>query len=287
MRAWTGLLALCPVLCQAATFAAFIQPDPATSKIPYEAVTIARKDSAVDSRQPIQACDRIRFVTTQTQYGVVYVTTLRGGKNFKLDASHPFVDISCVEPGIGDLPGRSWKDISGGDRATYSIAAMSRGDQLSVPILTSEQSNLVAAPKRSIFIEWSGGTPPYRVVLRNSNTGAIITSVDNVTEHAARTPPVDLAPGQYSLSVFNTPADGAVAEIRENNLFVVPSDQLPPPPRALADAKLDETDKALLYVYYLEGFGDGRWAFEAMQRATAIMPPSSGSKDWLAQYGGD
>jgi len=42
----------------------------------------------------------------------------------------------------------------------------------------------------------------------------------------------------------------------------------------------------LLYVYYLEGQGDGRWAFEAMQRAAAIEPATPASTDWLKRYGG-
>jgi hypothetical protein len=279
---------LYPALSHPASFVAFVQPDPTTSKVPYEAFSITRLDgSTMDSRSPIQACDRVSFVTTQTQYQSVYVTTLRGGKNIRLDAAHPSVKLSCDEPSHGELFARWWRDISGGERATYSIAALTRGDQFAVAILTSDQSNLVASGARPLFIEWSGGTPPYRMVLTNSSTGLVVAKIDDLTGHSLRTQPLDLQPGQYSLSVFNTPKDGSAPELREDHIFVVSPGELPAPPQALRDAKLDDTDKELLYIYYLEGFGDGRWALEAMQRAAAISPPTSASKAWLAQYGGD
>jgi hypothetical protein len=282
-------LLLLPQVSSAATFAAFIQPDPGTSQPPFEAIVIMRganHTNTVDSHSPLQPCDQIKFVTSSTKVQRVLITTVQGGKNIQLDAGHPSADIPCEEVTLGAVARQLWKEISGGERATYSVSTLTRGDQFSLPILSSDRSNLVASGKRSLYIAWHGGTPPFRVVLRSASNGETIAKIDSLNANSARTPELDLQPGQYSLSVFNTPTDGSVPELRENNLFVVDASELPSPPAKLKAAKLDQAEAELLYVYYLEGQGDGRWAFEAMQRAAAINPATPASTDWLRRYGG-
>jgi hypothetical protein len=281
-----GSMVLASMSALAAPVAAFLQPDPATSSVPYDAIRVQRGKNVIASNSPLQPCDQVTFLASQNKVASVLITTVQGGKNIRLDAAHPTVDISCEDVGLGEMALQLWKDISGGERATYSIAALSRGDQFSLPILSSEQSNIIASPGRSLYVAWKGGRPPFRVVLWSASDGKTISEVDNIEAHNVRMPEVNLRPGQYSLSVFNTPEEGAPPELREDNLFVVDASELPPPPAALAASKLGQPETELLYVYYLEGKGDGRWAFEAMQRAAAITPPTTASTTWLAHYGG-
>jgi hypothetical protein len=282
----SAIMLLVSEASSAAPFAAFVQPDPATSTPPFEAIKVQRGEKTINPNSPLQPCDKITFLAANTKVKRVLITTVQGGKNIQLDATHPSAEISCEKVGLTDMAIQLWKDISGGDRATYSVATLSRGDKFGLPILSSERSNLVASGKRSFYIAWTGGTPPFRLVLRSAVNGETIARVDNIQANNARTPELNLQRGQYSLSVFNTPTDGSPPELREDNLFVVDVSELPPPPPTLKAAKLDQAETELLYVYYLEGQGDGRWAFEAMQRAAAIEPATPASTDWLKRYGG-
>ncbi len=282
----SGIMLIASMPAVAGSVAAFLQPDPATSAVPYDAIRVQRGKNIIASNSPLQPCDKITFLASQNKVANVLITTVQGGKNIRLDEAHPTVDISCENVGIGDAALQLWKDISGGERATYSVATLSRGDQFSLPILSSERSNVVASPNRSLYVAWKGGHPPFRLVLRSASNGRTIAEVDNIKTHNARMSEVNLRPGQYSMSVFNTPEDGSPPELREDNLFVVDASELPPPPAALTTSKLGQPETELLYVYYLEGQGDGRWAFEAMQRAAAIAPPTTASTAWLERYGG-
>jgi hypothetical protein len=252
-----------------------------------KAIDIKRGSSSPpDDSSTLEPCD---IVTFKPGNGVqeVLITTVQGGKNIRLDQEHPQAKISCAPSTLSEEAAAIWREISGGERATYSVAAISRGDQFGLPILSSDRSNLVLTPDRGLYIAWVGGSAPYRIQMRNAVNGRVVSEVGGIQGHAARIPSVSLPAGQYSLSVYDTPNDGFSPELREDSLFVVDASALPTEPPALRRAQLSDAERQILYVYYLEGIDHGRWAFEAMQRAAAITPPTAASTAWLNRYGGD
>ncbi len=53
--------------------AAFLQPDPVTKKIPYQAIKITRNTTVMNSDAPIQVCDRLEFVGAQNEIKKVII----------------------------------------------------------------------------------------------------------------------------------------------------------------------------------------------------------------------
>jgi hypothetical protein len=277
--------------------AAFLQPDPVTKKIPYQAIKITRNTTVMNSDAPIQACDRLEFVGAQNEIKKVIITTYSGGKNLVLDTNTPVIEkIACGAKTMSSSMAGIWSAISGGDRASYSSpattkgssaaatrSASTRGAELALPIFSADRSDIIAG-KRSLVVPWVGGNSPYKVVLKQAQTGKVLAEVRVESGHQTRLPEIDLQPGQYSITVFNT-SNGGQPGLEEQNLYVVNASELPAVPAKLKNANIDPVDSALLYVYYLEGFGDGRWAFEAFQRASDIKKPTVAVTDWLETYG--
>lgn len=272
--------------------AAFLQPDPVTKKQPFQAIKITRGGSVVSGETPIQPCDSLEFVASQSEVKQVRVTTYIGGKNIILDKGNPIAPrIACEKAGLSGAMASVWQAISGGDRASYSnaattkgsSAAATRGEAFALPIFSAEKSYIVSG-KRALVIPWVGGVLPYKVTLKRAATGEVIANSEVKSGHSVRLPEVDLQPGQYSVTVFNTPTDGGKPGLEEQNLYVVSPSELPAMPPPLKNAKLDPSEATLLYAFYLEGYGDGRWAFEAFQRAVGIPKPTAAVKDWLLTY---
>ncbi len=93
--------------------AAFLQPDPITKKLPYQAIKITRDKAVVNSDAPIQACDRIEFVGAQSEIKQVRITTYSGGKNLVLDNNSPVIErIACGTKTISSSMAVIWAAIS-------------------------------------------------------------------------------------------------------------------------------------------------------------------------------
>lgn len=267
--------------------AAFVHADPITGELPVSAFTVTRAGKLVRSDAALQACDKVDFVSSQTRVSRVVISTMRGGRNTVLNAARTRFEIPCETIAWSAAASDVWKTISSGERAT-SVPVASRGGgggSFQLPILSSERSNLVAG-RRSLYVAWAGGKPPFRVVLTRGSATEVVAEIKNVADNHARLPEVDLRPGQYSLAVVNTPGEGDMPVLQEDNLFVVDQAELPPPPAALGNAKLGKQEADLLYCLYLEGYPGGLWAFEAMQRAANTANVSSGAKEWLRGYSG-
>ena len=271
--------------------AAFLQPDPVTKKPPFQALKVTRGKEVVNPEAPLQSCDLLEFVATQSEFKQVRVTTYRGGKNIVLDRSNPTADIACNKPSLSGAMAGIWMAISGGERVSYSSPATTkgsspattRGEFFALPIFSADRSQIVAG-KRALVVPWVGGIKPYKVVLKRAASGEVLAESKVESGHSVRLPEIDLQPGQYSVTVFNTPADGSQPGLEEQNLHVVNATELPAMPALLKAAKLDPSEAALLYAFYLEGYGDGRWAFEAFQRAMDIDKQTAAVKDWLLTY---
>ena len=277
--------------------AAFLQPDPVTKKIPYQAIKITRNTTVMNSDTTIQACDRLEFVSGQNEIKKVIITTYSGGKNLVLDTNTPVIEkIACGSKTISSSMAGIWSAISGGDRASYSSPATTKGSsaaatrsastrggpELALPIFSADRSDIIAG-KRSLVVPWVGGNAPYKVVLKQAQTGKVLAEVRVESGQQIRLPEIDLQPGQYSITVFNT-SNGGQPGLEEQNLYVVNASELPAIPAKLKNANIDPVDAALLYVYFLEGLGDGRWAFEAFQRAADIKNPTVLVTEWLGTY---
>lgn len=276
-------LLLCPTANAASPPAAFIQPDATTKQLPTSAFKITRGGQEISKETQIQPCDKVEFITSQTEVKKVIITTTKGGKNIVLDSRRDSVEISCEKVKLSEAAARVWKAISSGDRAT-SVPVATKGSRFELPIFTSSRSNLVAGT-RALFITWAGGRPPFRVVLRRIASGEVLAKLEGLSVNSVRLPELHMRPGQYSLGVFNTPDDGSPPELREDNLFVVDVTELPQPPPELKGAKLNKAEEELLYCYFLEGLPNGHWVFEAMQRAAGIQDTVPAARDWLRSYG--
>ncbi|HQW21325.1 MAG TPA: hypothetical protein PLI90_11735 [Rhodocyclaceae bacterium] len=148
--------------------------------------------------------------------------------------------------------------------------------QLSVPALGNYNPMLVAG-ERSLYVTWAGGVAPYTVKLAPYGGGVAVVEERNIDAKAVRLPKVHLKPGRYVLEVLGGDKFG----IKDDAIAVVDASKLPEPPRALIDARLPKADHDLLYAYYLEGWGNGEWTLEALQRAAAISPTTPAARDWL------
>lgn len=271
--------------------AAFLQPDPVTKKLPYQAIKLTRGQTVLSSDSPIQACDRLEFLASQAEVKQVRVTTYIGGRNIILDKANAKTQIACQKPSLSRAMGDIWIAISGGDRASYvnpatskaSAAAATRNQGFAFPIFSSDRSQIVAG-RRALIVPWVGGVSPYKMILKRASSGEVLAEVKVESGHTVRLPEIDLSEGQYSLTVMNTPTDGSQPGLQEENLYVVDALKLPPVPDLLNNAKLASADLKLLYVFYLEGYGDGRWAFEAFQLAAEIPKPTAAVKYWLQTY---
>lgn len=268
--------------------AAFLQPDPVTKKQPFQAVKVTRGKVVVGADGPIQPCDQLEFDSTQSDVKQVLVTTYRSGRSILLNTLNPMAVIACEESGLSGAAAKVWQSISSRvDPKPPPILAITRGkltpSPFALPIFASERSQIISG-KRALVVPWVGGVLPYKVVLKRATTGEVLAEVKAQSGHSVRLPEIDLQPGQYSLTVFNTPVDGSQPGLEEQHLFAVNASELPEVPDQLKTAKLDPVEATLLYVFYLEGHGDGRWAFEAFQRAASIDKPTTAVKDWLQNY---
>lgn len=236
----------------------------------------------------LQACDVVQL---QNDLATVRVT-LSGYQRVQLDANVPGreIQVPCTEkPSWYGKPWAVVKIIAGlatapasansrkyVERATFSRAP-AEAPRLVVPALGNYDPLLVVG-ERSLYLTWEGGVAPYTVTLQRYGGGKLAEQTD-IRTTSVRLPRVSLEPGRYVLVVQGSDKYG----IKEDAVTVVEAAQLPLPPKALTDARLPKADHELLYAYYLEGWGQGQWTLEALQRATAIHPATPVVRDWLVQ----
>jgi hypothetical protein len=267
---WAGVARAAP--------AAFVQPDPDSRRPPFDAFEIERGGRSVSSDTPLQPCDKVHLADSAHR---VRITTLKGGRNIVLSRTNPDVTISCDQPDLSAQAARVWQAVSAGPRAEVAVAAYTRGSPLALPIFDVEKSMLLSG-RRALLVAWSGGLPPYRVELRGAD-GNLLAQASDLRDSVVQLPEAELRPGRYSLAVLQPNGDG----LGEDRVFVVDARELPPPPPTLARAELAADERELLYIYYLEGVDDGRWAFEAMQRAQALRQRMPAAARWIRSYAGD
>jgi hypothetical protein len=229
----------------------------------------------------LQACDIVQLQNDQATVRI----TLAGYQRIQLDATaldHK-VQVPCAETsswygkslalvrvisGLATAPAAN-SEVLTGTRTHQSSTA------LKVPAL-GPYNPLLVAGERALYLSWNGGVPPYTVTLQRYGGGNLVEQ-NNIQATAVRLPTVQLKPGRYVLVIQGSDKYA----IKEDSVTVVNNSKLPPPPKALTDARLSKADRLLLYAYYLEGWGQGEWTLEALQRAAAIKPVTPAVSDWL------
>lgn len=226
----------------------------------------------------LQACDVVQLQNDQATVRI----TLAGYQRVQLDATVPEhkIQVPCSE--TSSWYGKSLalvRVIAGLATAPAEVLTGSRGQEsqsiLKVPAL-GHYNPLLVAGQRSLYITWNGGVPPYTLTLQRYGGGNLVEQ-NNIDSTSVRLPRVHLKPGRYVLIV----QDSDKYAIKEDSVTVVDAAKLPAPPKALTDARLSKVDHQLLYAYYLEGWGQGEWTLEALQRAAAIKPATPLVRDWL------
>lgn len=228
----------------------------------------------------LQACDIVQLQNDQATVRI----TLAGYQRFQLDAKVPErkIQVPCTETsswygkslalvrliaGLATAP--TYPEALMGTRAKQTLTV------LNVPAL-GHYDPLLVAGERSLYINWHGGVSPYTVTLQRYGGGNLVEQ-NNIDATSVRLPKVHLKPGRYVLVVQGSDKNA----IKEDSVTVVDAARLPAPPKALTDARLPKAEHQLLYAYYLEGWGQGEWTLEALQRATAIKPATPAVHDWL------
>lgn len=270
--------------------AAFVKPDPATKTLPTKAFQVQRDGKIVGTNGALESCDVITFVPNQGS-PAVWVTTLKSGKDIKLDAKQAQFKVACENPGLSELARSVWVAISGGKRAETSTpisesgsAVTTRKDDLQLPIFTAPESKIVEG-RRSLFVSWSGGNAPYTLKLQKYGVDQVLAQVQIANKTHAALPVLDLEPGRYRLTLIETSPAGTTSQLVEDSLYVVSKGQAPALPSELQNARLRPDEMAILYVMYMEGLSNGEWAFEAMQYARANVTKSAWLQAWLLSYG--
>ena len=278
-------------IANAQSVAAFVKPDPATKTLPTKAFQVQRDGKIVNTNGALESCDVVTFVPNQSS-PAVWVTTLKSGKDVKLDAKQAQFKVACENPGLSELARSVWVAISGGKRAETSTpiseagsAVTTRKDDLQLPIFAAPQSKIVEG-RRSLFVSWSGGNAPYTLRLQKYGADLVLAQVQVANKTHATLPALDLEPGRYRLTLSETTPAGTISQLVEDSIFVVSKNQAPALPRELQNARLQPDEIAIVYVMYMEGLGKGEWAFEAMQHANENFAKSAWLQDWMLGYGG-
>jgi hypothetical protein len=269
---------------------ALVLHDPATGAPPYAQLKVTRDNAGRRSDTALQPCDKVEFLPQESGAQEVRIATLKGGKLIVLSAKAPTATLPCDPPKLSEVAARLWLDIVGDRRhlvvaaGSRSVPAATRSARFELPVLASPQSNLVSG-KRSLLLSWTGGRPPYSLKLVRVDTGATLLELEKLQGSSVRLPELNLMPGQYRLAVFNSPIDGSLPGLQDDQIYVVDPSALPAMPAELKAAKLSADEIQLLYAYYLEGLLDGRWTLEAMQRIAALRSSLPAAADWLKGYG--
>ena len=276
------MAALAPGIAQAAgEIAAWVQPNSRDGKVPVTVFKVERAGKVI--AYPVDgliACDTLRLTDARATVQVI----LSNNQRLLLDAESPgkAVQVPCGQPGFfGNMLALAKSIVAQTSAATTPTkGTFSRGGLLVVPALGAYAPHLTAGT-RSLYLAWAGGEAPYKVQLLNGS-GTIVTQVSDVNALSVRLPKAALMPGRYTLRITGQDGKG----VEDSELTVVTPNQLPAAPPELAAAKLQPADYALLYAYYLEGFQDGRWTLEALQRVADLPQRTPALDAWLSRFGG-
>lgn len=287
--ALTGALMPASVQAESTVVAWVEKPDFSSFKIIRDTVELP------DGQYDLQACD---IVQLKNNLATVRIT-LSNYQRLQLDAKVPGrqIQVPCGEKpswygkplallraiaGLATAPATATATRTASSAVMAGTRSPDELPRLTVPALGNYDPILVAG-ERSLYVTWKGGVAPYTVIVLRYGGGGKVVGQNNISATSVRLPKIRLEPGRYVLEVQGSDKYG----IKEDAITVVEASRLPPPPKALTDANLPKADHELLYAYYLEGWGQGEWTLEALQRAAAIHPATPAVRDWLLRrFGG-
>lgn len=283
-------------LCLSATWAAepppvaYVQVDAETEQAPYDSIRLTRGGVPIASDTPMRPCDKVEFVAGSGGPPRVRIGTVQGGRVTVLDKDNVTFEVACDTLPLKESLARIWREIAGPAisgvqaAAPRRVLAGSRGAPLELPVFDAPTSTIVAG-RRALFLTWRGGSPPYRVVLFRAGPQGPVKIIDrgDINQSWVELPEVEIERGRHRVELHDLGSGKALAE---DNLMALEPSELPRRPDPLNDSSLTNSERELLYAYYLEGLGNGGWTFEAMQRIRGIRDQIPAARVWLRGYGG-
>lgn len=269
----------------AATTVVFALPEPSIKAVPYNAFVIRRGTTKIASTEVIQACDVVEFLPNNTgNVKRVVLATTYSGRNIVLDAWQPNHTVACNSSApkatLSDAALAVWRNVVSPDREVEARPAATRGCNLNQPMLESDGSYLVSGP-RELVVAWTAGCAPFRVRLSRNDSDQTVVEQTDIRAQRIRLVRAELKPGMYTMRTSDTSSG---APFVEDKLTVVDAANLPVAPSAITTSQLSADERALLYVFYLDGLDKGRWRFEAAQRAAELEMRMPAARAWLADF---
>lgn len=142
---------------------------------------------------------------------------------------------------------------------TASLVTRSDGATIALPLIPAPPARLEAGT-RALSLAWSGGKPPFHVSLERQADKIVALNEPGVTLERFSSPPLDLIPGLYELTILDGRGAKTVASIE-----VVTAAELPAAPGELAAAAGADSLKATVHALWLAAQGES-WLLEAYQR---------------------
>lgn len=237
--------------------------------------------------------DSIRLLRQGHSDPVKPFTTLRAGDQLQIGDSRSAVIIGTPDgksrrigaaqspftissPGNApSVQGNVFKWVSGlfplgaKKETTLALSSLStrggNGAPLAVPYLV--RRFMIEARTRSLYLSWSGGTPPFRLRLVRQADGKEVMAFAGIGERHVLAPRREFADGDYLLEISD-----AADNVFEDLLRAVPAANLPAFPEAAGLTGLDPHTARIIEASWLGTTENGRWVIEAMQRLHELAP---------------
>ena len=236
-----------------------------------ELIRIQRSGAVLDTRLFMSLEDGDQIMVPS---GATLVVQLHSGDTLRLDASNtPYSvpngarEAATVGSNLVAWAGgwlTSWYQESAKQQTTV---AMSRGSN---PYIRSDllaaDVHYIVLPKPSLCLSWSGGTPPYELILRN-NAGVELTRTRVDKAHAGCVPAGALAAGSASITID----DAAQERLRARLELLAPESD----PALGEELVASDTDRRLATVVeaaWIAAEGGSAWWLEAYQRLAPVAP---------------
>lgn len=282
-KAACGAAMLCAAQALGAAPVGWVFADDGRTKPRPDSVTVLRGEKAVpaDSLIALEPCDRVALNKTGSRLLIKLVDGARVPLN---DGARTFeVPCDTSRQRYSDAFSTAVESFVPPDRGSgeSEIAATRGSGHLEVLGLGAYDPNLVEG-RRSLFIAWSAGTPPFKVSLtRGGVAAATSASAAEVNRRSVDLPAADLVPGRYVLMVSD--ANGEL--VTENDIHVVKASARPIRSPSPKDVDLDKVEQGLLDALSLEWHGAGEWRLEALQAMAALPRDDPRVKAWLLRFG--
>lgn len=144
-------------------------------------------------------------------------------------------------------------------KPVVSLHTRNQGKPIALPLAPVSPVQLMAG-ERPLQLIWTGGQSPFRVRLASAD-GKTVLIDQSVEKRRLSSPPLNLAPGIYQLTIQDPSQQQATVAIN-----VVAAENLPVPAPGWTAAVGADDSRETLYAVWLAAQGES-WLLEAYQRA--------------------